>query len=69
MRFQFLLIAITLFLSACGSEAPKVESESRTQLEKQLSTQLDALDKAKQLEGQMQEAVEANRKEMEEQGI
>jgi len=54
---KILLATICLLLSACGSE-PVVEVPSepqKTQLEDALSTQLDALEKAKGIEQQVLE--------------
>jgi hypothetical protein len=62
-KLLFTLLPLT-FMCACGKtpEPPKPEP-----VPKIFSTQRDALEKAKALEGQMQETADAQRKKMEEQ--
>jgi hypothetical protein len=63
MRKSLLTLLTLPFLCACGKapEPPKPEP-----VPKLFETQRKALDKAKALEGQMQEAADAQRKKMEE---
>jgi len=64
-----LVLVVIFTLSGCGTEQTNTVNDDKTQLEKQLSTQLDTLEKAKQVEDQVLEAAEQKRKAMEEQGI
>lgn len=60
-------------LAACGEDqtvGQKNKSDKpKTQLEKSLSTQLNALEKSKQVEQQLLDAADKRAKEMEDQGI
>lgn len=67
-RIVPIFILMTL-LSSCGSQPEESDEQKKTQLERHLAPQLDVLDKAKAVEGQLSDAAEERRKEMEEKGI
>ncbi len=65
-------LALVFFLSACGDAADKTSntsSEGKTALEKTISPQLDALEKAKEVEDVLNQSVEERDKMMRENGI
>lgn len=71
---KILYVIFVIALSACGDnsqEHHKTESnpKEKTQLEKVMSTQLDALEKSKKVENDLQKAVDKRHKDMEEKGI
>jgi hypothetical protein len=67
------LLVFLLALTGCGDDGETIEKnkngKSKTLLEKGLSTQLDALEKSKQVEQELSDAVEKRREEMRDQGI
>lgn len=58
------ILPILLVLSACSEEPVNVKSETKTQLERALSTPIDALEKSKQVEQQLLDAEERRKKEI-----
>lgn len=66
-------LVFMLSLTACGSDQASNQSDQndkpKTQLEEALSTQLDALEKSKQMEQELLDAAEKRGKELEDQGI
>lgn len=69
MKIHGALTILAMMLSACGSNQPADSADQKTQLEEQLSTQMDALEKSKQVEDEVLKAAEERRKAMQEQGI
>mgnify|MGYP000055553196 CR=1 FL=1 len=58
------ILPILLVLSACSEEPVNVKSETKTQLERALSTPIDTLEKSKQVEQQLLDAEERRKKEI-----
>ena len=65
---KILLILSTLFLAGCAEDkAEPEEDRQRGMIEQAVDSQKEALDKAKAVEAQMMEAVEQQKKEIDEQ--